>query len=134
FLEARGFEREAIREDSWLWSEGRHGGRLMGRGAVGLRLARLLRRDGHWGEARTVLEECWQTQSYPYPAAIELAKLLEHQARDLNAARRIVSDAQGLLGRAAVPNPQWQTDLDGRLGRLDRRLGLPEGGGLALTA
>ena len=72
FLEARGFEREAIREYRWLWSEGRHAGRLMARGAVGLRLARLLRHDGHWREARTVLEECWQTQSYPYPAAIEL--------------------------------------------------------------
>jgi len=133
FLEARGFEREAIREYRWLWSEARHGGHLMVRGAVGLRLARLLRRDGRWGEARTVLEECWQTQSYPYPAAIELAKLLEHQARDLNAARRIVSDALGLLVLAAVSNPQWQTDLERRLGRLDRRLGLADGRGFALT-
>jgi len=105
----------------------------MVRGAVGLRLARLLRRDGRWGEARTVLEECWQTQSYPYPAAIELAKLLEHQARDLSAARRIVSDALGLLVLAAVPNPQWQTDLERRLGRLDRRLGSDDGRAFGLT-
>ena len=69
------------------------------------------------------MEECWQTQTYPYPAAIELAKLLEHQARDLSAARRIVSDALGLLVLAAVPNPQWRLDLERRLGRLDRRLG-----------
>ena len=71
FLEGRGFELEAIREYRWLWSESRRAERLMARGAIGLRLARLLRRDGRWGEARTVLEECWQTQSYPYPAAIE---------------------------------------------------------------
>jgi len=133
FLEARGFEREAIREYRWLWSEGRHAGRLMARGAVGLRLARLLRRDGGWREARNVLEECWQTQSYPYPAAIELAKLLEHQARDLSAARRIVSDALGLLVLAAVPNPQWREDLERRLGRLDRRLGTDHGRAFALT-
>ncbi len=80
-----------------------------------------------------MLEECWQTQSYPYPAAIELAKLLENQARDLNAARRIVSDALGLLVLASVPNPQWRTDLERRLGRLDRRLGLGGGRVFALT-
>jgi uncharacterized protein HemY len=91
-------------------------------GALGLRLGRLLRRQGRWEEARLVLEECWRTQSYPYPAAIELAKLLEHQARDLNAARRIVGDALRLLALAAVPNPQWRADLERRLQRLDRRL------------
>ena len=133
FLEARGFEPEAIREYRWLWSEGRHAGRLIARGAVGLRLARLLRREGQWREARTVLEECWQTQSYPYPAAIELAKLLEHQARDPSAARRIVNDALGLLVFAAVPNPQWRTDLERRLGRLDRRLGPDAARAFALT-
>jgi len=69
-----------------------------------------------------VLEECWRTQSYPYPVAIELAKLLEHQARDFNAARRIVGDALRLLALAAVPNPQWRADLERRLQRLDRRL------------
>src|SRR5439155_19193298 len=77
--------------------------------------------------------ECWQTQSYPYPAAIELAKLLEHQARDPSAARRIVSDALGLLVFAAVPNPQWRTDLERRLGRLDRRLGPDAARAFALT-
>ncbi len=69
-----------------------------------------------------ILEECWRTQSYPYPVAIELAKLLEHQARDLSAARRIVGDALRLLALAAVPNPQWRADLERRLQRLDRRL------------
>src|SRR5207247_9536969 len=123
----------AVRGYRWLWSGGWHAGRLMARGAVGLRLARLLRRDGNWREARTVLEECWQTQSYPYPAAIELAKLLEHQARDLSAARGIVSDALGLLVLAAVPNPQWRMDLERRLGRLDRRLGSNAGRAFALT-
>ena len=95
-------------------------------GPLGLRLARLLRRRGRWEEARSVLEECWRTQSYPYPVAIELAKLLEHQARDLNAARRIVSDALRLLALAVVPNPQWRADLERRSVRLDRRLGLDE--------
>jgi hypothetical protein len=54
--------------------------------------------------------------------AIELAKLLEHQARDLTAARRLVGDALRLLALAAVPNPQWRADLERRLRRLDRRL------------
>ncbi len=69
-----------------------------------------------------ILEECWRTQSYPYPVAIELAKLLEHQARDLSAARRIVGDALRLLALAPVSNPQWHADLERRLQRLDRRL------------
>jgi hypothetical protein len=95
-----------------------------------LRLARLLRRQGRWEEARSILEECWRTQSYPYPVAIELAKLLEHQARDIGAARRIVGDALRLLAMAAVPNPQWRADLERRLQRLDRRLQRPASLGL----
>ena len=102
-------------------------------GALGLRLARLLRRRGRWEEARSVLEECWRTQSYPYPVAIELAKLLEHQARDLKAARRIVSDALHLLAMAVVPNPQWYGDLERRQRRLDRRLGIEDRRTFALT-
>ena len=133
-MEARGFLDEAIHDYWRLW---RH--RTLGAaapvtsGAVGLRLARLLRRDGRWEEARSVLEECWRTQSYPYAAAIELAKLLEHQARDLNAARRIVSDALRLLALAVVPNAQWQGDLERRQRRLDRRLGFDERRAFALT-
>jgi hypothetical protein len=80
-----------------------------------------------------VLEECWRSQSYPYPVAIELAKLLEHQARDLNAARRIVSDALHLLAMAVVPNPQWYGDLARRQQRLDRRLGIDDRRTFALT-
>lgn len=80
-----------------------------------------------------MLEECWRTQSYPYPVAIELAKLLEHQARDLNAARRIVSDALRLLALAVVPNHQWQADLERRSQRLDHRLGLDDRRLFALT-
>lgn len=133
FLESRGFLAEAIGEYRQLWSDVPGGaGRRETRGAVGLRLARLLRRGGRWQEARTVLEECWQTQAYPYPAAIELAKLLEHQARDLNAARRVVSDALRLLAVALVANPQWRADLEQRQSRLDRRLGRTNGE-LALT-
>jgi uncharacterized protein len=133
-MDARGFHDEAIHEYRRLWRD-----RPLGvappvmRGAVGLRLARLLRRQGRWQEARLVLQECWRTQSYPYPVAIELAKLLEHQARDLNAARRIVSDALRLLAVAVVPNAQWQGDLERRQRRLDRRLGLSDPRAFALT-
>ena len=122
FLEVRGFLGQAIEEYRQLWRRRPTGTPPVMRGALGLRLARLLRRQGRWEEARAVLEECWRTQSYPYPVAIELAKLLEHQARDCNAARRIVGDALRLLALAAVPNPQWRADLERRLQRLDRRL------------
>ena len=134
FLEVRGFYDKAIQEYRQLWRHRRMGGAqpLLG-GALGLRLARLLRRQGRLEEARSVLEECWRTQSYPYPVAIELAKLLEHQARDLNAARRIVSDALRLLAVAMVPNPQWRADLERRSERLDRRLGLDDRRVFALT-
>jgi uncharacterized protein len=134
FLEARGFELEAIREYRQLWREHHVGGGLRAtRGALGLRLARLLRRDGRWEEARAVLEECWQTQTYPYQAAIELAKLLEHQARDPAAARRIVSDALRLLAVAVVSNAQWRADLERRQQRLERRLVRDDARAFALT-
>ena len=134
FLEARGFQVEAIREYDRLWRDHHGSGPLRAtRGALGLRLARLLRRQGRWEEARSVLEECWQTQSYPYPAAIELAKLLEHQARDLAAARRIVGDALRLLAVAVVSNAQWRADLECRQRRLERRLGRDDGRAFALT-
>jgi uncharacterized protein len=122
FLEVRGFHSQAIDEYRQLWRQRPKGTSPVMGGALGLRLARLLRRRGRWEEARSVLEECWRSQSYPYPVAIELAKLLEHQARDFNAARRIVGDALRLLALAAVPNPQWRADLERRLQRLDRRL------------
>ncbi len=123
FMESRGFVDDAIREYRAIWLESRRI-RLSftTRGAIGIRLARLLRRHGDWREARDVLEECWHSHTFPYPAAIELAKLLEHQARDLDAARRIVGDALRLLGTAAVSNAQWQQDLEKRLLRLDRRV------------
>ena len=135
FLESRGLRAEAIDEYRRLWLETKRGLRhsLVVRGAIGVRLARLLRRQGSWREARQVLEECWQTQAFPYPAAIELAKLLEHQARDLDAARRIVGDALRLLGMAVVDNAEWRVDLERRLERLDRRIGRREDQELALT-
>ena len=121
-LEAKGFTQQAIAEYRWLWVESRRVQlTFTARGAIGLRLAKLLRRQGQWAEARAVLEECWHCQAFPYPAAIELAKLLEHQARDLEAARRLVGDALRLLSVAVVPNPQWQADLRRRMQRLDRR-------------
>src|SRR5437016_2189061 len=59
FLETRGFNVEAIREYRQLWREHHVSGALRAtRGALGLRLARLLRRQGRWEEARAVLEEC----------------------------------------------------------------------------
>jgi uncharacterized protein len=134
FLEARGFATDAVREYRRLWADRHHELSTFAlRGAIGVRLARLLRRQGLWPEARLVLEECWRTQAYPYPAAIELAKLLEHQARDLDAARRIVGDALRLLSIAVVVNQQWRADLEQRLRRLDRRLGREERREFALT-
>jgi uncharacterized protein YprB with RNaseH-like and TPR domain len=130
FLELRGFHDDAIRAYRQLWQLRPTGASPVLGGALGLRLARLLRRQGRWEEARSILEECWRTQSYPYPVAIELAKLLEHQARDIGAARRIVGDALRLLAMAAVPNPQWRADLERRLQRLDRRLQRPASLGL----
>jgi uncharacterized protein YprB with RNaseH-like and TPR domain len=125
FLQARGFDEEAMAEYRQLWREGLSG---LHRGAVGLRLARLLRRRGRWPEARAVLDECWRTQCYPYPAAIELAKLLEHQARDPVAALRVVAEALNLLTMAVITDDRWVRDLEYRRHRLDRRLGvrLPE--------
>jgi uncharacterized protein len=129
YLEACGFPTEAMAGYRRLWDEERG----LPKGAAGLRLARLLRRTGRWPEAREILECCWATQTYPYPAAIELAKLLEHQARDLLAARRLVGDAQNLLRMAAVPDARWASDLERRRTRLDRRLGWEREGELALT-
>jgi uncharacterized protein YprB with RNaseH-like and TPR domain len=131
YLEACGFEDEALAEYRRLWAEGR----VTQRGAIGLRLARSLRRAGRWGEARAVLEVCWSTQQHPYPAAVELAKILEHEARDLPAARRLVLDALRLLEIAAAWDERWRADLERRRLRLDRRLRIGDaaGGELALT-
>src|SRR2546428_3964111 len=104
FLETRGFHGEAIEEYRQLWRHRPKGTQPLMGGALGLRLARLLRRQGRWEEARLVLEECWRTQSYPYPVAIELAKLLEHQARDFTAARRIPRAAATPVVLGAVPH------------------------------
>ena len=130
FLEARRLDDEALAEYRRLWESGLGG---FQRGALGIRLARLLGRKGQWQQARAVLEECWMTQCYPYPAAIELAKLLEHRARDPAAARRLVLEALSLLAVAAVPDARWQADLERRRDRLDRRLGLRAELPLALT-
>jgi uncharacterized protein YprB with RNaseH-like and TPR domain len=119
FFEARGLWTEALEEYAELW---RMRTDTIPAGAVGLRLARLLRRAGRWRQARVVLEECWATQSYPYPAAIELAKLLEHEVRDLPAARRLVGEALALLAVALVGDERWRRDLERRRARLDQRL------------
>ncbi len=130
YLQARGFVEDAIAEYRHLWEQGMPGTQ---RGAVGLRLARLLRRGGRWREAQAVLDECWRTQCYPYPAAIELAKLLEHQARDPVAALRVVAEALNLLTMALISDDRWRIDLERRRGRLDRRVGQRDQDRLALT-
>ena len=131
FLQARGFAGEAIGEYRHLWESDAMPGTQ--RGAVGLRLARLLRRQGRWREARLVLDECWRTQCYPYPAAIELAKLLEHQARDPVGALRIVAEALDLLTIAVIGDDRWRIDLEQRRRRLDLRVQRSSRGQLALT-
>lgn len=119
FLQARGFHDEAVQEYRHLWQAGMPGAH---RGAVGLRLARLLRRRGRWQEAQEVLAECWRTQCHPYPAAIELAKLLEHQARDPVAALRVVAEALDLLTMAVITEDRWRIELERRRLRLDKRV------------
>jgi hypothetical protein len=130
FLEARGLLDQALDEYVELW---RMRVDTIPRGALGLRLAHLLQRQGRWVQAQAVLEECWATQSYPYPAAIELAKLLEHQVRDLPAARRLVGDALGLLAVAVVRDDRWRRDLEHRRARLDQRLTRADEPALPLT-
>jgi hypothetical protein len=130
FLEARGLWGQALEEYGELW---RMRTDAIPSGAVGLRLARLLRRAGRWRQARVVLEECWATQSYPYPAAIELAKLLEHEVRDLPAARRLVGEALALLAVALVGDERWRRDLERRRARLDQRLPRWDAPALPLT-
>ena len=119
FLQARGFQDEAVAEYRHLWQAGMPGTH---RGAVGLRLARLLRRRGRWQEAQEVLAECWRTQCHPYPAAIELAKLLEHQARDPVAALRVVAEALELMTMAVVSDERLRIELERRRVRLGRRV------------
>jgi hypothetical protein len=119
FLEVCGRSEEALAEYRALWQT--FPGPL--RGALGLRLARLLCRSGQWREARGVLEACWAAQAYPYPAALELAKLLEHRARDLPAALRLVADALRLHRLAGIADQRWADDLERRRIRLERRLG-----------
>jgi hypothetical protein len=119
FLQARGFQDEAVEEYRHLWQIGIPGTH---RGAVGLRLARLLRRRGRWQEAQQVLAECWRTQCHPYPAAIELAKLLEHQARDPVAALRVVAEALELMTMAVITDDRWRIELERRRLRLDKRV------------
>ncbi|MEO6796862.1 MAG: ribonuclease H-like domain-containing protein [Candidatus Dormibacter sp.] len=131
FLQARGFDGEAIGEYRYLWDSDAMPGTQ--RGAVGLRLARLLRRQGRWHEAKEVLDECWRTQCYPYPAAIELAKLLEHQARDPAGALRVVAEALNLLTMAVIRDDRWRVDLEQRRHRLDVRVRRASRGRLALT-
>ena len=118
FLEVCGRVDDALAEYRSLWQTFR--GPL--RGALGLRLARLLCRTGRWREARPVLEACWSAQAYPYPAALELAKLLEHRARDLPEALRLVADALRLHRMAGIADPRWAEDLERRRVRLERRL------------
>jgi len=129
FLEGLGRWDEALEEYRWLWRTAAP----VARGALGIRLSRLLRRAGRWPEARLVLEECWATQSYPYQAAAELAKLLEHQARDPRAAARLVGDALTLLATALVADDRLRRELEQRRQRLDRRLQAPHPLGLGLT-
>jgi uncharacterized protein YprB with RNaseH-like and TPR domain len=119
FLEGRGYWKDALGEYRRLWTEGG----LPQRGSLGLRLARLLRRSGEWRPALSVLRECWVTRCHPYPAAIELAKLLEHQARDPGAARAVVAEALDVLPGAVIPLlPRWQQDLEKRMRRLESKL------------
>ena len=80
-----------------------------------------------------MLDECRRTQGLPYPAAIELAKLLEHQARDPAGALRVVAEALNLLTMAVIRDDRWRVDLEQRRHRLDVRVRRASRGRLALT-
>lgn len=82
-----------------------------------LNLGRLRRRNGDWEGA----VDAWRAvQSAPlrssWPAWIELAKYLEHRARDLGAARRLVADA--------LRQAEFESELALALGRAPG--GIPE--------
>lgn len=119
FLEAVGLPEEALDEYRFLWDACPWHPQ---RGSLGIRLARLLRKTGELKQARQVLEECWITQRHPYQAAIELAKLLEHQLRDITAAYRLVCDALTLIDSSALIDQRLRGELEHRRDRLDLRV------------
>jgi uncharacterized protein YprB with RNaseH-like and TPR domain len=85
------------------------------REASGLLLASRLRRAGEREEAARIWRRLWDEGSIA--AGIELAKHLEHQVRDLNAADTVV---RGML-RAARGTP-LEPELEYRLSRIQRKL------------
>ena len=83
------------------------------------RLGRLLRRLGRWEEAREVWTAWASLETASLEPLQELAKYLEHWARDLPAARQIVLRA---LALAASGEASALPDLRHRLHRLECRL------------
>jgi hypothetical protein len=91
---------------------------------AGLRRARLLRRARRPEEAIEVLRALWHSHPHGYGAAIELAKVLEHAARDVRGALYLVAGALERLVASpeeGMVSAQWRQDLEWRCARLRRR-------------
>jgi len=93
---------------------------------AGRRLSMLLKRLGRYDEAM----EIWQAQAVSANALYayeEMAKYLEHHARDCAAARDVTLRAMAWAGSDEAGLGRWETrrilhDLQHRLDRLDRKL------------
>jgi len=88
---------------------------------VRLRLARWEKRAARWEAARALWEVARQRAGFDREPWEELAKLHEHRARDLAAARGVTGEALALARGAAVPE-RVIAALEHRLARLERRL------------
>ena len=95
---------------------------------VRLRLAWWEKRAARWETACALWEAARQRDLFDPRPWEELAKFHEHRARDFSAARAIVVDALELARAAGVGNGVLEA-LGHRLGRIERRLGLPDPAG-----
>jgi uncharacterized protein YprB with RNaseH-like and TPR domain len=87
-----------------------------------LRLAAWEKRRERWESACALWEAAARVPAFDPRPWEELAKFHEHRARDLAAARRVVTSALDRAAAAAAP-PRTVQSLTYRLGRLERRLG-----------
>jgi hypothetical protein len=88
---------------------------------VRLRLARWEKRRARWAAARALWETAATAAAFDPRPWEELAKFHEHRARDLPAARAIVTRALGLATSTGAPGRIVET-FRYRLARLERRL------------
>jgi uncharacterized protein YprB with RNaseH-like and TPR domain len=92
--------------------------------AVRLRLARWEKRRARWAAARALWESATAATAFDPRPWEELAKFHEHRARDLTAARHVVTRALARAVTAGAPGTIVAA-FRYRLARLERRLALP---------